>query len=323
MEMEISGERKTKGMILPSCLSQISVVGLPITDRCNLKCQHCLREKYLKSGYLNESSDTTPEMIHTFCEHIAGVSALVNISAGYGEPLLNPNCANIIQVLHQYNYKVLMYTNATLLPIMQAFVEDMLPEVLIVSIDSYHLVKLEQLCPTLNHIAELYNKTIEHRIVINYCIDPLSFCESEVRRVIDIANKHKITVELHWTHFYEPISIDLNSYTKMIHVLKLLKKSIESKKNNNLELPRFKFTHEVQCRSIENSVYFSKDGWLRYCCISYKPIINQNIFQTSLKRILESNEYQKMLAKMDEIGLCQMCPIGHGNVFSNMVMKTT
>nr|VFK64643.1 MAG: radical SAM additional 4Fe4S-binding SPASM domain-containing protein [Candidatus Kentron sp. UNK]VFK71162.1 MAG: radical SAM additional 4Fe4S-binding SPASM domain-containing protein [Candidatus Kentron sp. UNK] len=84
-------------------------VGISITNRCNLKCQHCI----YSSGNADENELTTNE-IHGLIDQIAGMN-VISIEFLGGEPFFHKHLDDFVAHARERKLKVVMNTNGTLL----------------------------------------------------------------------------------------------------------------------------------------------------------------------------------------------------------------
>jgi MoaA/NifB/PqqE/SkfB family radical SAM enzyme len=96
---------KRKMLLSPSPLPSLRYLELQITDRCNLRCQHC----YIGDGKNEDLSFEKIKQILKECEDIQGLRLLLS----GGEPLLHPHFWKINQILRDYAFRSVLLTNGT------------------------------------------------------------------------------------------------------------------------------------------------------------------------------------------------------------------
>ena len=87
--------------------------GLPITNRCNLECNFCMRKNLIKFKKLDPSEIIMPTQLLKILKKIKGVDYL-NFSSGYGEPFLNPYLPKLIKMASDKGFNVIIFTNSTI-----------------------------------------------------------------------------------------------------------------------------------------------------------------------------------------------------------------
>lgn len=88
--------------------SRLSILGIEITSKCNLKCTHCYNEKFAKSDYLNLEDIKTivNEAYEIGCRHFSFIG---------GELLCNEEWHDILSYAKQKAAKINIVTNGTLI----------------------------------------------------------------------------------------------------------------------------------------------------------------------------------------------------------------
>lgn len=92
-------------------LSNPIVVGLQITDKCNLRCKYCIAKKDLKSFGFSKSNQT---LIKNVIEKLTPMAVWIS----GGEPSLNNDLTQIIELIQKTNADVgiVVDTNGVLIP---------------------------------------------------------------------------------------------------------------------------------------------------------------------------------------------------------------
>jgi MoaA/NifB/PqqE/SkfB family radical SAM enzyme len=98
---------KRRMTLSPSPSPSLRYLELQITDRCNLRCQHC----YIGEGKKEDLSFEKTEQILREFEDIQGLRLLLS----GGEPLLHPHFWKINQILPDYAFRSILLSNGTLI----------------------------------------------------------------------------------------------------------------------------------------------------------------------------------------------------------------
>jgi len=305
-------------------------VGLSITDKCNLSCKMCERKIYLERGIL-DTNDISLTSIKKIVEKIKNRVEFVNISAGYGEPLLHKDIVQIIRELKKNNLKVILFTNATLLT--KELSKKILTaglDLILFSFEGYNKKEYENL-----RMGAKYQKVFKN---IQYFIN--------FKKVSKIPTKTMLTATITKGGYFQKIN-SLIELTKILSVDKLevrdtffcklnnkqqsqriinikdkeevlrnFKTLQEKALNYDLEiiLPKIKIKKGgIFCPDPWRSLYFRKDGYVRLCCVDYEKIWNKNIFYNTLEEIWNCKEmvnWRKRFIRNKPPRMCKGCPIG-------------
>jgi hypothetical protein len=98
-------------LVARSWFSKPTQATLYITDRCNLKCGWCLRQGDM--AQVSPAPDFSPEIIDELMVRCPAITAVC--LCGFGDPLLHPNLAAIIDRCKRFNLWAGLITNGTLL----------------------------------------------------------------------------------------------------------------------------------------------------------------------------------------------------------------
>lgn len=306
-------------------------IGLSITDRCNLHCKMCEREYYLKKNILDTTNDISLSSIKQIIKKIKGKVEFVNISAGYGEPLLHKDIVQIIQELKNNNLKVILFTNATLLTkeLSKKIAATGL-DLILFSFEGYTKKEYENLRVGANYKRVFEN--IQYFIKFKKAIKSptkttLTATVTKERYFQKINSLLELTkilsvdkLEIHDTFFcksynkQQPQRITtINDKKGVLRDFKILQEKAISY-DLELILPKIKIKNGVIfCPDPWRSLYFRKDGYVRPCCIDYEKVWNKNIFHNTLEEIWNCNEminWRKKFIENKPPKICQNCPIG-------------
>lgn len=291
------------------------LIGFPITNICNLNCPHCLRAY----GKLHTNSwNMSPAVAEDLARKIAGKAQLVNLSAGYGEPYLNPNVTDILNSFHSYGLKTMTYTNGSYSShpnILSSYTD-----YLIISMDSFHRIGNKSILAHQLDLLELISKKKEQiakKIIITVVINGMVYSPEYIYIVKQLCDTYDfVSAEFHWKMNYETNSRDSdNNSDEILNEYKALFNSISKSK---ITPPRFeKATHNM-CYDLFRSLYFDQHGNVRSCCISMDSMPELNIFRQDLDVIWNSQILEHLrndwLDGRDFYN-CKNCPIGYGFIW--------
>ncbi len=305
-------------------------IGLSITDKCNLFCKMCEREFYLKRGILDTVDDISLSSIKQIIKKIKDKVEFVNISAGYGEPLLHKDIVQIIRELKNNNLKVILFTNATLLT------KEISKKILVTGLDlalfsfeGYSEKEYENLRSGANYKRVFENiqyfiklkkvSKIPTKTILTATVTKEGYFQ-KINSLIELAKILSVDkLEVHDTFFYKSYNkqqprriITINDKKSLLRDFKVLQ---EKAIGYGLELilPKTNIRNGVIfCPDPWRSLYFRKDGYVRPCCIDYEKVWNKNIFHNSLEEIWNCDEminWRKKFIENRPPKICQKCPI--------------
>lgn len=287
------------------------IVGMPITTRCNLSCEHCLRNN--NKTIADYIWDMSMKEAKVLASKFKGKCKFVNLSAGYGEPFLNKNINYIFEVFRQENLATIIYTNGKLLnkTILSGFFSDYF----IISIDLFHYKNIYDLLSRFKDLITLaddLNYIFTNKFIISCVIDSNIENYELVKSLCELQITHpKIFIEFHWRMIYN----DKPSVVNKIDVGYL---ELENKyRSPHIEFPTFMHYQNNHCGDLWKSAYFDHNGNFRGCCVFYDTYRALNIFKMSLEDIWTSdvlNYLRNRWRECDGFEKCKQCPIGYGNV---------
>lgn len=270
------------------------IVGIPISNVCNSKCDYCIRDKYSFS----HDDFMAEDMFIKLIDNVKEETQYLNISAGYGEAILHPEIENYIELAHKSDVKILMYTNG---------------KMIIEYIDI--LKKVDKLIVSANNntfdVNNIRYLDKLHDVTISILFDLRCNDFEYIQEICKFCDSHSIDVELKCVFNNTNIQLKeksqvsyelnelLNNKFKYIHVMPNL---------------RYKFIH---CKDPWRAMYFDMEGYLRPCCIFYESIKDYNIFYNKLSDIWNSKyleDRREGFKKGQHDKYCIGCPIGFGNV---------
>ena len=235
---------------------------------------------------------------------IQSYTDFVNISAGYGEPFLNPKSPQILSIIKSHGIKTVAYTNAS-----KTAIDNIIKSkiyLLLISIDSHHFTDKESIerIIKINYDKEEFASFIR----LNVVLDP----HKEEEHIVDYARSlckqyPSIVAEFHWQMSYEPAYNRTAGQTPLYHSL--------IRGSKSFILPPFSYSERNKCNDIFNALYFDEGGNLRTCCIYMDSFPQLNIYKDDVPTIFNSSYLE---AKRDYFinnngfPQCANCPIGHG-----------
>ena len=272
------------------------IIGIPITNRCNATCEFCLRKK-LKNFQLLEEEDMSLDKVELLCQKIKGKTDLVNISAGYGEAFLHKDIDKIIDVFENNSIKIIAYTNGINIKRYERIVNRLYRCVISVNRTNYQEALFWDL--------KMFNaNNIRISSIINLNENDFDFLDMICKQ----SEKLGIVVELNWLFNYNGLLT--KSKNKTINEIILLLKL-----HNNIVLPKISESQTIMCQIPWQSLYFTKEGYLRNCCIFYSFTEQFNIFEQDLETIWNSDYIRKIRESFisnKPFDFCKGCPIGYG-----------
>lgn len=295
------------------CLDQkkLNIIGLPITTKCNLKCEHCLRQ--VKNEYTNRDWDMSLVEAINVLKKISKKTKYVNLSAGYGETLLHNEVEDIVNVFRSGGIKTIIYSNCT--RAVWGKLERLETDVFIYSADLYHHINIshfkDNVKKFINYVRQL-KYIFTDKFIISCTIEPDNQSREVVEFLVDMCeNDTNIFLEFHWRMFYgekNEVSDKVFEFMQWMDNLVL---------NERIRIPMLENKTENVCRDIFNSLYFDYNGNVRKCCIFMESDPRCNIYKMNVDEILNStllNNWQREWLDEGEFEFCRNCPIGHGFV---------
>lgn len=285
---------------------QLKIVGTPITSICNLKCTHCLR------GTLNKYNGFNWTMSLDQAEQIAaklyGYTQYVNLSAGYGEPFLNPDVVSIIRIFKERGLKTILYSNATAETHKGIINSDI--HLLLLSLDKYHILWNKDEIIKLLQVYQ-FDKKFADRLHLNVVLQPNEDESDFINYIFSLCERFpSIYAEFHWRNEYGNTSQSMN-----IMPLKYYSLFTSS---DHIIAPSFNYYPQNKCKDIFNSLYFDEFGNVRTCCIFMRANPQLNIYEKEIPQIFYSKfleRKRKMFLSHNGFQQCKTCPIGHGYIW--------
>ena len=282
------------------------LLGISVTDRCNHNCDFCLRNMYISNGVLDQLRDMSIDEAKIIADKIAGKIKIINLSAGYGESFLNKNIKEIVDIFSKKGIKVLMYSNGKILINQPTYLFNVKFNILVISINK------NSYSDKLLDIIKNLPKTVKKKIIFSILIDYEKNDYTYLLKIANYSEKHQIKVEYHWQFRYTD-KITMDKKTSQIY------NYLRHKKYKYVALPNYEYSKKILCKDPFKSLYLTKDGYLRDCCVFYESNKMYNIFKCDLKDMW-NNDFLNNIRKQFNRGnyplKCKNCPIGFGNVYA-------
>ena len=177
-------------------LRKINYLRVSVTDRCDLRCVYCMKEKM---NFLPKKDILTLEEIERLCDNFIELG-VDKIRLTGGEPLVRNN---IMQLIERLNFKkkstklkeIVLTTNGTLLEKYAFDLKKNGINRINISLDTINQNKYKKITRfgDLNKVLAGIGKALENNIKIKInCVALKNFNEGEFFSIIEWANKLKI-----------------------------------------------------------------------------------------------------------------------------------
>ena len=293
------------------------------TRGCNLQCQVCgLSHYYVNSGHMS------PGNFELILDQLEGAQELM--LQGLGEPLLNPDFAELVRRAKARGLKVDTSTNATLLtPEIGAELIGAGLDLMSISIDgttpeTYESIrrgaKYSSVVENVARMAELKKKKgVDHpKINIGYILTNRNY--GQVPQLVGLASEIGVT-EINIWHLqggetYEDIgSLSLGGEDRDL-VDRVLREALKLARSNSIRLtlpPMERVYNAPTCKWPWWGTYITWDGYVTPCCIQCYPEIHNlgNVYEEGMEEIWNGEAYRQLRAQIrsdDPPFFCQGCP---------------
>jgi len=288
---------------------KLSVIGIPITTKCNLNCRHCLRQVWHE--YVNKDWYISVTQATEIAEKISGKTEYVNLSAGYGETLLHDEAVEITNIFRNNGIKTIIYSNGTN-DIMDKL-ERLKTDIFVYSTDIYHHADINCFKNHVEYFINYANRVkyaFADKFIISCVIEPDLQSREVIEYLVNICkNDERIYLEFHWRMFYEE---HLNCSDKNEMFIRWL---ADLPVNKTISIPALDRKVKNECNDIFDSLYFDYNGNVRKCCVFMESDAECNIYKMEIDEIIKStlmNKWQMEWRDRGEFVFCRNCPIGHG-----------
>ena len=262
---------------------------IEITNNCNLHCSFC-------SEVLKPRRNMTIEEFEKILKKIRPYTDYIYLHVK-GEPLLHPNIIDFLRCAEQYNLKVNLTTNGTLL-------------------EQY--AKMLSKCSALNKInISLHCETNDEHYL------------DKVFKNVECFSKKQTIVYRLWTlkenGLDEKSTKTVERLKEYYHLSPEIVEKIKTKKNislrdniyvdKDIEFAWPKITSHKSCGycyALKTHIAILVDGTVVPCCLDSNGVIPLgNIYHQELSEIIESEKYQELLKSFQDRKpanpLCQSC----------------
>ncbi len=296
-------------------------VGFPITNRCNLKCKMCLRNKFIKSGKFDPKKQLSLNQVDRILRNLNEQVESINISAGYGEVFLHPNFIQIVRKIKKLGKEVIFFTNLTVnsKKKYKLIIKENIKNV-IISLDyadkkKYELIRegakyedviknIELLvgCKKLNHSPTLIT------------FSKIFFPSDTFKDILDLLNLATgIGIDTIELRDIFPENKNINFNKKINNKEKDFLFRVAEKNGISISFPkRHDEKSKIICPDLWKSLYFNIEGFVKLCCFNDLKTLNLNIFDKTIKEIWNSQELVDIRSKFlngTPFIDCEYCPI--------------
>lgn len=298
-----------------------TTVMIEITNRCNLKCNHCAR---IMMGVEHlDIGDMTFENFKKILKQFPSVNSV--ILTGLGEPLLHPDLFNMIKYVKMYRNNQIhtfMSTNGTLLS------DENITEIIKSGLDTLQISFDGAIAETNNknrlYGANMFNMIIDNtkhlvkvkpnslNVVINMVLQRENY--KEASKMIELASNIGVpTVIFNVKNFaarrdkYQ----DYELYSSEDFLSEIEKAKQASKELGiNLELSMISLPRK--CNYLWDPPYVTWNGYLATCCtIPFPRLVNfGNLFEKDYSKLRNSKqimEFRRKLLTNNKPDFCNNC----------------
>lgn len=257
---------------------------LEITDACNLNCPFCTNSK--GNSFISlEDFDLYTTQIKEYTNYL-----YLHV---LGEPLLHPNFEEILNILDKKGFNLQLVSNGTLLSNHLNILNHQCLRKLSISIHSINNIDIE----------DNYFKTIDY--IIEHNDDKyieLRFYGKE--NLNDKLNNYLKELEDRYSFNITP---KINSYSIKNNVYVYFEEIFDWPSLDNKDYGLY-----GTCKGAKNQLAILHNGDVTLCCLDPKGINKiGNLKENTLKEIIESNEYKKIIQHMNDNKLtkelCRHC----------------
>ena len=251
---------------------------LEITNNCNLNCSFCIKNSR-PNKFMSESE------FKNILDKLKGYTKYLYFHL-LGEPLLHPKINEFINIACN-NFKINITTNGYL-------------------IDRIKYNKnIRQINISLHSYNESYGISLER--YINNIFDTIEILKENTYISLRFWLKNKYTKDIiNMINKKYKVNLDINNLKNNSTIVKNIFISINEEfiwpdLNNNY------YSEEGTCYALKDHIGILVDGTIVPCCLDSKGIIKLgNIFNDSLKDIIKSDRYMRMLNGFKNNKKCEL-----------------
>lgn len=253
-------------------MKKFNKIYIEITNSCNLNCSFCSKNKRLKK-YM--SIDKFEHIL----KEIEGKTDIIYLHVT-GEPLLHPNFKEILSLTENYNLKVNLTTNGTLL---KEKINDLK------QVKTLSKINISLHCETnkKNYFEDIFTAIgqLPENVIVIYRLWTLK------DNKLDEKSK-KIVEKLKEQYNLSPDIVDKLYHEKNTKI----SSTIYVDKDNQFEWPTITDKQtDGYCHALKTHIAILVDGTLVPCCLDAEGTINLgNIFKESFENILSGEKYQEL-----------------------------
>lgn len=271
---------------------------IEITNKCNLNCSFCSTSKRKTRSMsvieFEEILKKTKDYTNYIYLHVKG------------EPLLHKDIIKFLSLAKQYNLKVNLTTNGTLI--------------------SKKIDELKK-CSALKKLNISLHSENEYKDYFENIFNSVQKFPKNVSIIYRLWTLENKTLDKKSTVIVEKIKSYYNLSTEIVEKLYNknninIKDNIYVDKDNKFEWPNLKSINNScgYCYALKTQIAILSDGTVVPCCLDSEGIINLgNIFTTNLEEIINSKKFQALKKSFQDRKpieeLCQKC------TFKNRLQK--
>ena len=297
------------------------LISMYITRRCNLNCNYCVVGK-ISNKHNYQDYELTPDKYYKILEHpLIKKSLLINMCGG--EPLLNNNLIELINITKKQKKLACLLTNGILL-------EKKWDSLLKAKIDDIQVSIYDNTIDNFGNTLKLLNK--DKKLNASYVLlkSDLNNNTEKIKKVIDFVYESDFkSLKLNFclSNKFNNFIDDLIGEEDYIKYEQLKKDILKKYKNIRIFFPKiFKPNDKIikQCKMPWAILHVDAYGNYGFCC-KHQPDVetNNNIFTNNWNNIINSEEFCKcrnlLLSKDNNIPFkCKDCYHLIGSYSSNI-----
>ncbi len=262
---------------------------IEITNNCNLNCSFCSKVERPKNNMSLEEFEIILKKIQGYTNYI-----YLHVK---GEPLLHPNIIEMINLAAKYNIKVNLTTNGTLFQ-----------------------SKAKSLgnCPNINKINFSLHSENNKENYLEDIFDNIKYLNSNTTVIYRLWTLKNNELDKNSTEVVNKLKTYYNLSTETVKKIKREKNipissTIYVDKDNEFSWPvENDYKSNGYCYALKTQIAILVDGTVVPCCLdSDGKVVLGNIFEQSLKEIINGERYQKLKKSFQDRKpcekLCQSC----------------
>ena len=256
---------------------------IEITNHCNLNCSYCSKIKRKKKYMSLKDFEIILQKIKDYTDYI-----YLHIK---GEPLLHPNIIEFINLANDYQLKVNLTTNGTLLK---------------------KVSKKLGNCNNLNKINISLHSEQNSKNYFEEIFDSIKDLSKNTTIVYRLWTLNNNQLDEKSTKIVEKIKDYYHLSTEMVEKIKKEKNikinpQIYVDKDNEFEWPSIKNHNSCgYCYGLKTHIGILVDGTVIPCCLDAEGIVNLgNIYKDNLEDIIDSTRYKNLQKSFQDRNPCE------------------